>query len=144
VKPLLVAFLVSLMACRSPASRGNDVCPEPSVAGGSATTAIIAVDLPRASAFTTAQVFFAVTLAADGRAFVNGEAVANDDGIVEPARAALAKEAELRAIIRADRAVVHGRVIHVMDLLRQAGISQIAFGVAAEPPTPRRPDAVKR
>jgi biopolymer transport protein ExbD len=44
------------------------------------------------------------------------------------------KSPDLRAVIRADASVTHGRVIRVLDLLKQAGISKIAFGVArAEP-----------
>ena len=36
---------------------------------------------------------------------------------------------ELRAVIKADTAVTHGRVIHVLDLLKQAHVTKIAFGV---------------
>jgi len=32
-------------------------------------------------------------------------------------------------VIRADKKVEHGRVIHVLDLLRRAGIAKIAFAV---------------
>jgi len=51
---------------------------------------------------------------------------------------------EIRAVIRADKKVEHGRVIHVLDLLRQGGIAKIAFAVspvapkgAAEQPAPK-------
>ena len=33
-------------------------------------------------------------------------------------------------MIRADKTVQHGRIIRVLDLLKQAGVSKIAFGVA--------------
>ena len=33
-------------------------------------------------------------------------------------------------MIRADKKVEHGRVIHVLDLLKQAGVAKIAFAVA--------------
>ena len=36
---------------------------------------------------------------------------------------------DLRAVIKADAAVTHGRVIHVLDLLKQAHVNKIAFGV---------------
>jgi len=39
------------------------------------------------------------------------------------------KNKDLRAVIRADKTVEHGRVIHVLDLLKQAGIAKIAFAV---------------
>ncbi len=33
-------------------------------------------------------------------------------------------------MIRADRKVEHGRVIHVLDLLKRAGVAKIAFAVS--------------
>ena len=41
----------------------------------------------------------------------------NDDAILAQAKAAREKNPELRAIIKADSSVPHGRVIHVLDLL---------------------------
>jgi biopolymer transport protein ExbD len=32
-------------------------------------------------------------------------------------------------VIRADQKVEHGRVIHVLDLLKRAGVAKIAFAV---------------
>jgi len=45
------------------------------------------------------------------------------------AKKAKAKTKDLRAVIRADKKVEHGRVIHVLDLLRRSGIAKIAFAV---------------
>jgi len=45
---------------------------------------------------------------------------------------ALAANAELRAVISADGAVPHARVIHTLDLLKQAGIVHVAFATSAE------------
>ena len=42
-------------------------------------------------------------------------------------------------MIHADVAVQHGRVIHVLDLLKQAEITRIAFGVSPIPATPIAP-----
>jgi biopolymer transport protein ExbD len=39
---------------------------------------------------------------------------------------------DVRAVINADGATVHRRVIHALALLRQAGIARIAFGAGAE------------
>ena len=44
------------------------------------------------------------------------------------------KNPELRAVIRADTTEQHGRVIRALDLLKQAGVSKIAFGVTPVPP----------
>jgi len=50
------------------------------------------------------------------------------------ARTAQRDNPDLRAVIRADAAVSHGRVIRALDLLKQAGVSRIAFGVSPVPP----------
>jgi biopolymer transport protein ExbD len=39
----------------------------------------------------------------------------------------------VRAILRADKAVPYGRVIHVMDEMKQAGVVRFAFAVAPAP-----------
>jgi biopolymer transport protein ExbD len=59
---------------------------------------------------------------------VNGAALPNEDGLEERARAALVGDPELRAVIQADGDVPHRRVIHVLDLLKGAGITRVAFG----------------
>ncbi|MGC4092386.1 MAG: biopolymer transporter ExbD [Polyangiaceae bacterium] len=71
----------------------------------------------------------------DGKTRVDSNAVANDEAIAPLAKDARAKNKELRAVIRADRKVEHGRVIHVLDLLKRSGIAKIAFAVSpvAEP-----------
>jgi biopolymer transport protein ExbD len=33
-------------------------------------------------------------------------------------------------VIRADKKVEHGRVIHVLDLLKRSGVAKIAFAVS--------------
>ena len=50
------------------------------------------------------------------------------------AEAAQQKTPDLRAVIKADSAVPHGRVIHVLDLLKQGHVNKIAFGVTPVPP----------
>jgi biopolymer transport protein ExbD len=75
------------------------------------------------------QVVLTVVVAADGTTQVDGKPVANDDAILDVAKDAVAKNPELRAVIKADAAVPHGRVIHVLDLLKQARVTKIAFGV---------------
>ena len=57
----------------------------------------------------------------------------NDDAILQLARDVQADHPDLRAVIKADSAVTHGRVIHVLDLLKQAHVTKIAFGVAPAP-----------
>jgi len=94
----------------------------------------VPLDLPKAASGTEVQVVFSVVLAADGTTQIDGKTVANDDAILPAARDAHNKNNELRAVIKADSAVPHGRVIHVLDILKQAQVSKIAFGVSPVPP----------
>jgi biopolymer transport protein ExbD len=88
------------------------------------------LDLPKAATGTSdVQTVFSILLAADGRTVVDSAQIANDEAILPLARTAQAAHPELRAVIKADSAVTHGRVIHVLDLLKQAHVSKIAFGV---------------
>ena len=93
------------------------------------------LDLPKAASGTDVQTVFSVTMAADGATQVDGKSVPNDDSILPLAQAAHQKNPELRAVIKADSAVPHGRVIHVLDLLKQAHVNKIAFGVTPILPT---------
>jgi len=95
----------------------------------------VPLDLPKAATGTSEiQVVFSIVLALDGRTLVDGKPIANDDAILGLARDAQAQHADLRAVIKADTAVTHGRVIHVLDLLKQSHINKIAFGVTPVAP----------
>jgi biopolymer transport protein ExbD len=87
------------------------------------------VDLPKAASGETIQQVFSVVLAADGSVQVDGQVVPDDDAVLPRARSALRADRELRAAIQADGAVPHRRVMHVLDLLKQAGVAKIGFGV---------------
>jgi biopolymer transport protein ExbD len=90
----------------------------------------VPLDLPKAATGTSdVQVVFSIVLAADGRAMVDGKSIPSDDAILQLSRDALSQHNDLRAVIKADSAVTHGRVIHVLDLLKQAHVNKIAFGV---------------
>ncbi|HEY8091901.1 MAG TPA: biopolymer transporter ExbD [Polyangiaceae bacterium] len=94
----------------------------------------VPLDLPKAATGTSdVQVVFSIVMAADGRAMVDGKSIANDDAILQLARDASQSHPDLRAVIKADAAVTHGRVIHVLDLLKQAHVNKIAFGVTPAP-----------
>ena len=87
------------------------------------------MDLPKSASGEALQTIFAVELTADGKTRVDSEAVADDEALTPLAKKAKAKNKDMRAVIRADKKVEHGRVIHVLDLLRRSGISKIAFAV---------------
>ena len=88
------------------------------------------MDLPKAASGEEVQNVFSVELTADGQTVVDSAKVPGDDEIGKLAREAKKKHADLRAVIRADRKVEHGRVIHVLDLLKRAGVAKIAFAVS--------------
>ena len=82
--------------------------------------------------------------APSGDMFVDQKKLANDDALLPLARKGHAKTADLRAVIKADGTVQHQRVIHVLDLLKQAGIAKIAFGVTTIAPEPSAAPATSR
>ena len=88
------------------------------------------MDLPKAATGSEQQTVFSLELSAAGETVVNSKRVANDDALLPLAREAHAKNPDVRAVIKADTAVQHGRVIRVMDLLKQAGVAKVAFGVS--------------
>ena len=91
------------------------------------------LDLPKAAKGEDVQLIFGLELHANGDTMVDGKKLTNEDQMFPLAKEALAKTPELRAVIRADTTVPHGRVIHALDLLKQAGIAKIAFGVTPVP-----------
>lgn len=93
----------------------------------------VPLDLPKAASGSDIQTVFSIVLAADGTTQIDSKA-SNDDAILAQAKAAREKNPELRAIIKADSSVPHGRVIHVLDLLKQAQVAKIAFGVSPVAP----------
>lgn len=99
----------------------------------------VPLDLPKAASGSDIQTVFSVVLSADGITQVDGKTLPNDDAIFPLAKAAREKNPELRAVIKADNAVAHGRVIHVLDILKQAQVGKIAFGVSPVAPMQQKP-----
>ena len=91
-------------------------------------TPAVPLDLPHAAHGEEVQVVLSVIVPARGPMLVNGAALQNDEALEDKARAALASDRELRAVIQADGEVPHRRVIHVLDLLKGAGLTRVAFG----------------
>ncbi|WP_456409869.1 ExbD/TolR family protein [Oceanithermus sp.] len=71
-----------------------------------------------------------VVVQADGQAFWKGEPV-DDAALLASLQKALAQDPVGTVILRADRKTPHGRVVQVMDLIRQAGAKRVA--IAAVP-----------
>lgn len=94
-------------------------------------TPAVPLDLPEATQSDAVQVVFSVLLPADGRVLVDGTSVSGTDALVERAERALAADPALRAVIQADGAVTHRQVMTILDALKQAGMTRIAFGTLA-------------
>jgi biopolymer transport protein ExbD len=92
----------------------------------------VPLELPKASKTEEVQVVFSIILAADGATLVDGARAPDDATIVAKARAAVANDSAVRAVINADGGIPHRRVLHVLDLLKTAGIARLAFGATPE------------
>ncbi len=92
----------------------------------------VPLDLPHAAHGEEVQVVLSVTVPVTGSLLVDGAAVQDDTALIAGARRALHDSPELRAVIQADGAVPHRRVVHVLDLLRTAGVSRVAFGAVLD------------
>lgn len=96
-------------------------------------TPAVPLDLPKASQSEELQTVFAVRVDPGGTLRVDGTPVA-EKALEQRARAALASEPELRAVIQADGEVRHKQVIAVLDALKSAGLTRVAFATQAEQP----------
>lgn len=95
------------------------------------SSSAVPMDLPQASESEEVQTVFAVTVPADRELQVDGETVERS-ALEERAAAALDETPDLRAVIQADGEVSHRRVMDVMDELRAAGLTKVAFAAESE------------
>ena len=90
------------------------------------------VELPRAAAATAAPVGRGGDPHQGRRYLFNQKPVAGDDELRELFRGALADNPETSLVVSADNAAMHGRVVHAIDLAKQAGITKFAISVQRE------------
>jgi len=86
------------------------------------------LDLPKAASASELQTVFTVSIDADGVLQANGVTIHDDKTLRQLARAAQAATPELRAVLSASERVRHGTVMHALDVLREVGVSKVAFG----------------
>ena len=91
-------------------------------------TPSVPLDLPVASHTDAQQTVFSIVVPKSGPTLVNGQTIADDNALVAQAEAALASDPALRAVINADGDVPHRTMVHLLDLLKKAGVNAIAFG----------------
>ena len=101
----------------------------------------IEVELPNAvTGETTESTTVAFTVDAEGNVYLNGEAA--DETSLRASLPVLVKESEdIQAIIAADKSVSHGKVIWLIDLIRQLGIEKFALNIDPTPATPEADSA---
>ena len=91
----------------------------------------IPVDLPEAGTGEEVVTTLAIAITADGEMYLDGKRV--DDAAV---RATVSKarksNPDLRVIIAADKRIRHGKVVHVIDLIRKLGVARFAINIDAE------------
>jgi biopolymer transport protein ExbD len=96
----------------------------------------IKVDLPKAaSGSEQAKTTLGLTLMKDGALYLNGERT-GDAQVAKYIAETLPKTPDLQAVISADKVVPHGDVVHVIDLVKRAGVRRFAINV--EPGTARQ------
>jgi biopolymer transport protein TolR len=94
--------------------------------------ASIEVDLPRAAHGGEAVgTVLSIVLTKDGQVFLDGVR-RNEDELVTRTKDAVARDADTRVVISADRGALHGAVVRVIDLVRGAGATRFAIHVEKE------------
>ena len=89
----------------------------------------IEVELPRAAQSTTLPpTTIAVTLTRDGALFLNDKPV-TPDGLRAAVTEAIAKDPKTQVIIAGDKAVSHGRVVWVLDVVKSLGVTSFAIQI---------------
>jgi biopolymer transport protein ExbD len=89
----------------------------------------IRVDLPKAASGTEQQrTSLGLTLTRDGTLYLNG-AASSDDAVLRFIGGELPRNPDLQALISADRAVPHGDVVHLIDVVKRAGVHRFALNV---------------
>jgi biopolymer transport protein ExbD len=94
--------------------------------------ASIKVELPRtAQGGEAAGAILTVVLTRDGVVYLDGVRRSEDE-LVALTKQAVARDGEVRALISADKGALHGAVVHLIDLVRGAGVTRFAIHVEKE------------
>ena len=89
----------------------------------------IEIDLPRAAAGgESSDRTLAILIDREGRIFLDGVA-ATEQQVIDKVRGSGKKPEELQALISADKAAQHGAVVHMMDVLKQQGVTRFAIEI---------------
>ena len=93
----------------------------------------IKVELPRAATGSDqVKTTLGLTLTKDGGLYLNGDKT-DDGGVQRFIATELPRNPDLQAVIAADKVVPHGSVVHIIDLVKRAGIRKFAINVESGP-----------
>lgn len=96
----------------------------------------IPLDLPKAKTAGATQTVLNVSIDAQGGVLANGTKIESDAALKSEASRQLKQNPELRTVISASSAASHGKVMHVLDTVRDAGITKVAFAADKIPAAP--------
>jgi biopolymer transport protein ExbD len=85
------------------------------------------IDKPKAATGGEVQSTLRVSVTAEGRLFVNGDAFTDDAKAVARIKEIAATTTKPKAIIAGDRKTAYGGVMRAIDLVQQAGVTAIAL-----------------
>ena len=89
----------------------------------------IEVELPRAANATTIKpTTLAITLTRDGALYLDEKPV-TPDALRAAVSAAVAKDPKTQAVVTGDKAVSHGRVVWVLDVVKSLGVTSFAIQI---------------
>ncbi len=93
----------------------------------------IEIDLPEAAnAGETVETTLAMVIDAEGKLYLNGEPITEGGlhtAIPELLTEAKAAGEKLQAILSADKEVSHGRVVHIIDVIKGLGVNRFAINI---------------
>lgn len=94
----------------------------------------VPLDLPKAATAGATQTVLTLSIDDAGRVQANGQPVADRLALRAQAAQALKEDPALRTLISASTRASHGTVMQVVDSVREAGVTKIAFAAdKAEP-----------
>jgi len=97
----------------------------------------VPMDLPRAASAGATQAVLTVSLDEGGNVFTDGKPVTNDAELRRIATEANRRNPELRTVLQAAGNARHAKVLHVLDELRESGVTRIAFAAEPKPKSAR-------
>jgi biopolymer transport protein ExbD len=89
----------------------------------------IPVDSPKAVSGEQVKTTLALTMDKTGKLYLNGDYQPNRVIVAEYVRRSVASNPEIQAVITADKAVPHGDVMELIDMVKIAGVKKFALTV---------------